>query len=79
VPLDEGLTVADQRPAELLALDDALERLTHLDARQGRNVEQRFFVGLGVEETAAVLGISPRTVKRDWSVARAWLRAELDR
>jgi RNA polymerase sigma factor (TIGR02999 family) len=79
VPLDEGLTVADQRPAELLALDDALERLTHLDARQGRIVELRFFGGLGVEETAAVLGISPRTVKRDWSVARAWLRAELDR
>jgi RNA polymerase sigma factor (TIGR02999 family) len=79
VSLDEGAGVADQRPEELVALDDAMGRLAELDPRQERIVELRFFGGLSVDETAAVLGISARTVKREWAVARAWLRAELGR
>jgi RNA polymerase sigma factor (sigma-70 family) len=58
-------------------LDDALHSLEELDPQQARIVELRFFGGLTVEETAEVLGIFPRTVKRDWSVARAWLQSEL--
>jgi RNA polymerase sigma factor (TIGR02999 family) len=70
--------IADDTPAvDPLALDEALTRLAALDAQQSRIVEMRFFGGLTVEETADVLGISPRTVKRDWSMARAWLRREL--
>lgn len=79
VPLEEGLRLADDRPDELVDLDEALERLAALDERQARIVELRFFGGLSVEETAAVLDVSPRTVKREWAVARAWLRAELGR
>jgi RNA polymerase sigma factor (TIGR02999 family) len=80
VELDEAALLAGtDRTDELLALDDALARLAALDERQARIVELRFFAGLGVEETAAALGISERTVKREWSVARAWLRAELGR
>ena len=67
------------RPAELLALDEALVRLTALDARQARVVECRFFAGMDVDETAAVVGISPATVKRDWVSARAWLNRELSK
>ena len=62
---------------DLLALDDALQRLEKLDPQQGRIVELRFFSGLSVEETAAALGISPRTVKRDWSMAKVWLHREI--
>lgn len=74
---------AVQRPAEpceidVLALDEALARLTALDAQQGRIVELRFFGGLTVEETAEVLGISPTTVKREWRLAKAWLHREID-
>lgn len=79
VPLEEGLRLADDRPEELVDLDEALQRLAVLDPRQERIVELRFFGGLSVEETGAVLGISARTVKREWAVARAWLRAELGR
>jgi RNA polymerase sigma-70 factor (ECF subfamily) len=61
---------------DLVALDDALSRLSSLDPRQGRVVELRFFAGLSVEETAAILDLSPRTVKREWQMARAWLRRE---
>lgn len=64
---------------DLVMLDEALARLAQLDARQARIVELRFFGGLTVEETAAVIGSSPRTVKRDWQVARAWLRREMSR
>jgi len=71
------------RPApedvDLIALDDALTRLTVLDARQGYIVELRFFGGLSVEETAAVVGVSERTVKREWQMSRAWLRREISR
>jgi len=79
VPLDEAAALVGDRPEDLVALDDALSRLGVLDPRQERIVELRFFGGLDVAETAAVLGISTRTVKREWSVARAWLRAELGR
>lgn len=80
VELDEALELGTtDRSDELLALDDALAKLAALDQRQARIVELRFFAGLGVEETAAALGISDRTVKREWAVARAWLRAELGR
>ena len=77
VPLDEALVVSQQRSEELLALDEALQRLAAEDPQQGRIVELRFFGGLSVEETAEVMGISTATVKRDWSVARAWLYREL--
>jgi RNA polymerase sigma factor (TIGR02999 family) len=77
VVLDEGLVSSPEQSAELLAVDEALERLAKLDERQARVVELRFFGGLSVEEAAAVLGISPKTVKRDWSMAKAWLHAEL--
>ena len=80
VPIDESLSLfAPERSEELLALDDALTRLAKLDPRQTQVVELRYFAGLTVDETAAVLGISPKTVKRDWAVARAWLRAEIRR
>jgi len=79
VSLDEATAAAADSPEELIALDDALARLGALDQRQERIVELRFFTGLSVEETAVALGISARTVKREWAVARAWLRAELGR
>jgi RNA polymerase sigma factor (TIGR02999 family) len=63
---------------DVLALDEALDRLATLDARQARVVELRYFAGLGIEQVAEVLGVSPATVKRDWTVARAWLRRELE-
>ena len=62
---------------DLVVLDDALSRLSALDPRQARVVELRFFGGLSVEETAAILDLSARTVKREWQMARAWLRREL--
>jgi RNA polymerase sigma factor (TIGR02999 family) len=77
VPLDEPLLMTEEQSDELLALDEALEHLARFDARQSRIVELRFFGGLTVEETAEALGLSPKTVKRDWSVARAWLHREV--
>lgn len=77
VSLDNALDAAQTRPGELVALDEALERLGAIDERQVRIVECRFFAGMGIEETAAALGISPATVKRDWTLARAWLNREL--
>jgi len=77
VPLENAFAAAHERPAELLALDDALVRLAELDARQARVVECRFYAGMDVQETAEALGISPATVKRDWVAARAWLNREL--
>jgi RNA polymerase sigma-70 factor (ECF subfamily) len=79
VPLEEPLLLTDEQSDELVALDEALERLAQFDARQSRVVELRFFGGLTVEETAEALGISPETVKRDWSVARAWLHREVSK
>jgi RNA polymerase sigma-70 factor, ECF subfamily len=71
--LDEGLLLTEARSAELLAVNDSIDRLAKLDPRQARIVELRFFGGLSVEETAEVVGVSEKTVKRDWSLARAWL------
>src|SRR3954468_4542237 len=79
VTFDEGLPAASaERPIDVIALDDALERLAALDPHQARIVELRYFGGLSIEETADALGISPATVKRHWAVARAWLAKELD-
>lgn len=79
VVLEEAIVNLKAPSSDLVALDQALTRLAELDPRQGRIVELRFFGGLTVEETAEVLGISPKTVKRDWSVARAWLYGELNK
>jgi len=73
LPLDEAMDFGQQQEVDLVTLDDALERLAQLDRQQSRIVELRFFSGLGIEETAEALGISPATVKRDWTVAKAWL------
>ena len=62
---------------DLLAIDEALDKLALIDEQQARIVELRFFSGLTVDETATALGISPKTMKRDWSVARAWLKREI--
>ena len=75
--LDEALIDVDARADELVALDEALTRLSSLSQRLGRVIELRFFGGLSIEETAAVLATSARTVKRDWRKARAFLYSEL--
>jgi len=77
VSLDEAFVFSEKQADELLAVDDSLNRLAEIDPRQARVVELRFFGGLSVEEAAEVLGVSPKTVKRDWSVAKAWLYADL--
>jgi len=77
IPLDEAHGISIDRCDELLVLDEALEKLAQFDARQSRVVELRFFGGLTVEETATVLGISAKTVKREWSMAKAWLYGEI--
>jgi RNA polymerase sigma factor (TIGR02999 family) len=69
--------IASRPDVDLLTLDEALGRLAALDPQKGRIVELRYFGGLGIEETAEVIGVSPATVKRDWSMARAWLRSEI--
>jgi RNA polymerase sigma factor (TIGR02999 family) len=78
ITLDEALVAGGERSIDLLALDQALERLAAMDAEQARLVELRFFGGLTVEETAEALDISPATVKRHWTVAKAWLARELE-
>jgi len=75
--LDEVPDLSWQRSHELSELDDALNALNQIDPRKARVIELRFFGGLSVEETAAVLSVSPDTVLRDWRLARAWLLAEL--
>ncbi len=79
VSLSAAAGEADEQAAELLALDTALHELARLDARKSRVVELRFFGGLSVEETAAVLQVSPSTVMRDWDFAQSWLFQELSR
>lgn len=76
-PLEDAVVFSPEKASEFLDLDESLERLTKLDPRQGRIVELRFFGGLTVEETAQALGISPKTVKREWSMAKAWLHGDL--
>src|SRR5262245_58420299 len=75
--LDEAALSANEKDADLLVLNEALNRLALMDQQQSRVVELRIFGGLTVEETAAALGVSPRTVKREWSTARAWLHREM--
>ena len=77
VSLGEAAAVAQDRGADVVALDEALKSLAELDARKSDIVELRFFGGLSVEETAEVLKVSPRTVLREWSLAQAWLYREL--
>ena len=79
VSLDEALVISEERAAELVALDEAMNELAALDPRRSRVVELRYFGGLSVEETAEVLNISPETVMRDWKRAKAWLYTELNR
>jgi RNA polymerase sigma-70 factor (ECF subfamily) len=74
VTLDEGVAVQGQRDLDLLALDDALRKLSEKDAHLVRLVELRYFGGLSIEETAEALGSSPATVKREWATAKVWLR-----
>ena len=76
LPLDEALVGRAGPPERVLALDEALARLRLRDPRQAEVVDLRYFVGLTIPETAEVLGLSPATVKRDWTAARAWLHAD---
>ena len=77
VSLDDVLVVSPSRSPDVLALNEALDRLAKVDARRSQIVELRYFAGLTEEETAQFLGVSARTVKRDWRLARAWLYNEL--
>jgi RNA polymerase sigma factor (TIGR02999 family) len=78
ITLAEDLAVAEPRDVDLLAVNDALDRLARLDPQQARVVELRYFGGLSIRETSAALGISEATVKRDWATARAWLHREIE-
>jgi RNA polymerase sigma factor (TIGR02999 family) len=79
VTLDEALDLPQRIDVDVIALDGALSRLNELDPQQSRIVELRFFAGLTIEDTSEVMGISPATVKRDWTSARAWLHREIAR
>ena len=75
--LDDAIVASPDRSPDLIALDEALDRLEKLDPRKSKVVELRFFGGLSVEETAGVLNVSPFTVIRDWNFAKAWLHRAL--
>jgi len=77
VTFDEGLVVTDEPGTDFVALDDALKALAKFDERKSRVIEMRFFGGLSIEETAAVLNVSADTVMRDWRLAKAWLEQEM--
>jgi RNA polymerase sigma factor (TIGR02999 family) len=79
LPLEEAMVMLPGQDLDFVALDEALNKLAQIDPQQGQVVELRFFSGLTVEETAKVLDVSERTVKRDWNVAKAWLRRELSK
>jgi RNA polymerase sigma factor (TIGR02999 family) len=79
VTLEEALDLPQRIDVDVIALDGALNRLSELDPQQSRIVELRFFAGLTIEDTSEVMGISPATVKRDWTCARAWLHREIAR
>jgi RNA polymerase sigma factor (TIGR02999 family) len=79
VSFDEALEVSDERAAEVVALDEALTALAEFDERKSRLVELRFFGGLSIEETAEVLGVSPGTVMRDWTLAKTWLQRQINK
>jgi RNA polymerase sigma factor (TIGR02999 family) len=77
VPLDDAMIVSEARSDDVLALDDALSELEGIDERHARIVECRYFAGMSIEATAEAMEISPATVKRDWTMARAWLHRTL--
>jgi len=77
VSFDEALIVSQERADEVVALDDALQDLAQFDQRKSQIVELRFFGGLSIEETAELLKVSPGTVMRDWTLAKAWLRKQI--
>jgi RNA polymerase sigma-70 factor (ECF subfamily) len=77
VEFDEGVAISVDRSDELLSLDEALDRLMQLNPRQAQVVELRYFGGLSVEQIASILAIAPRSVKRDWALARIWLFKQL--
>jgi RNA polymerase sigma factor (TIGR02999 family) len=79
LPLDEAVTLTEQRAGELIALDDALRDLAALDQRRSQIIELRFFGGLTLEETAEVMELSPSTVQREWRAAKAWLHHTMSR
>jgi RNA polymerase sigma factor (TIGR02999 family) len=79
LPLDEALIVAPERASEMIALDEALTELAKHDERKARIVELRFFAGMSIDETSDLLGVSPGTVMKDWTLAKAWLQREMDR
>lgn len=79
VALDDAVGVRSQRAIEISRLDDALTSLARIDERKGQIVELRFFAGLSIEQTAEVLGVSPGTVMRDWTLAKAYLQREIGR
>ncbi len=76
-PLDDAIATFEERAIDLISLDDALTQLAEVDRRKCQIVELRFFAGLTAEETARVLQVNVRTIEREWSVARAWLRSAL--
>jgi RNA polymerase sigma factor (TIGR02999 family) len=78
LPLEDVAVLSDDRVEEIIAIDSALASLTHLDPRKGRVFELRYFGGMSVEEVAETLSVSPVTVARDWRMAKAWLRREID-
>ena len=77
LPLDEAKALTEQKAAQLVALDDALNDLAALDPRRGQIIELRFFGGLSLDETAEVMKVSPSTVQREWRAAKAWLRRSM--
>jgi RNA polymerase sigma factor (TIGR02999 family) len=79
IELDEAVALSPQRDEDLLAVDEALEKLACIDRRQAAIVEMRFFGGMTVEETAEALGVSKRTIESEWTMVRAWLRRELSK
>jgi RNA polymerase sigma factor (TIGR02999 family) len=79
VTLDEGLISAKSTELDILALDQALNALAQISPQQSQIVELRYFSGLSIEDTSEVLGVSPATIKRNWTTARAWLFREMQR
>ena len=79
VELEEGIAISQERSEEVLALDEALNHLEEVNPRQARVVELRYFAGLSVDEIGAILNVSPRSVKRDWALARIWLFQEIEK
>jgi RNA polymerase sigma factor (TIGR02999 family) len=77
--LEEGLFVSNERSEQVVAVHEALEGLAKIDPRQAQIVELKFFGGLSNEETGEVLAVSPGTIARDWTMAKAWLRREISK